>query len=80
MPFPTVKSDPWRKGLRQRRRHILWSEEFWKRLCKQASPLLSVVKADKWNHIPRFPSGSEKVSPQCAEMIVEMNLLLYGHR
>jgi hypothetical protein len=35
--FPTVRSDPWKKGQKKRRgRRGLWSPEQWKRLVKAA--------------------------------------------
>jgi hypothetical protein len=36
MPFPIVKSDPWMKGVRRRRKHALWPDRFWKQLVEQA--------------------------------------------
>jgi len=64
MGFPTVKSDPYKKGLKPRRKHLLWSEWFWKQLVAQA-------KRDFW---------SRDVSPACVKMISDMNDLLYGSR
>lgn len=66
MPFPTVKSDPWKKGKRRRRRKFrLWSGKFWKKLCDQAQG--DVI----------LGLGRE-VSLECVRMISEMNRLLYG--
>jgi len=36
VPFPTVKSDPWKKR-RPRPRHVLWPASGWKRLCAAAN-------------------------------------------
>lgn len=36
MGFPPVKSNPYEKGKRQRRRHSLWPLWFWKVLVKEA--------------------------------------------
>jgi hypothetical protein len=35
MPFPTVKSDPWKRR-QVAKRHSLWPSSFWKRLVEQA--------------------------------------------
>lgn len=64
MSFPTVKSDPWKKGLKPRRRHLLWHNSFWKRLKENAF--------DGGICSP-FRGG-------ILEMISEMNERLYGHR
>jgi hypothetical protein len=75
MPFPTVKSDPWKK--KARRRCCLWSPEFWKRLCDAASPMLSRIATEKLARLEKLPKR-EDVSGQCVRMISEMNRLLYG--
>lgn len=37
MSFPTVKSDPWKKGLKaKRKRRTLWSPDQWKKLVEAA--------------------------------------------
>lgn len=36
MPFPTVKSNPYSKGIRQKRKFMLWPGEFWIKLARQA--------------------------------------------
>lgn len=36
MGFPTVKSDPWKKGFRPRPNRNLWPESFWKKLMDVA--------------------------------------------
>lgn len=36
MGFPTVKSDPWKKGIRPRPNRSLWPESFWKKLMDVA--------------------------------------------
>ena len=37
MPFALVKSDPYKKGKRRlRRRFLLWSDQFWDKLCELA--------------------------------------------
>lgn len=65
MPFPTVKSNPWKKGLRkQRLRFQLWPEHFWKKLCEVAK------FRHPWNDVPI----------ECQEMIHEINLQLYGEK
>lgn len=65
MSFPTVKTCPWKKGGRQRRRRFtLWPDAFWRRLVYQA-------KADL---------ACKTVSRECADMIAAMNLELYGSR
>jgi hypothetical protein len=65
MPFPTVKSDPWKKGVRKPRcRFLLWPDKFWKQLVQQAMDDRLI-----WDGI----------SPACLELIREMNLLLYDH-
>ena len=62
MGYPTVKSSPWKKGLRRRRpKFLLWSAGFWKRLVEQAQR-----------------DGERDVSLKCRDMIREMNELLYG--
>lgn len=68
MPFPTVKSSPYgRKRQKSRARFMLWSAAFWKLLCERAQLDLRL-------------HGINSVSPECIEMISEMNFLLYGKR
>ena len=45
MPFPTVKSDPYRTH-RWRRRSLspLWPESVWKRLCELHAPILDIMR------------------------------------
>lgn len=64
MTFPTVKSDPWAKGKKTRRRRFtLWSSAFWKKLVDQA-----------------YEDRPQKMSPATVDMIGDMNELLYGVR
>lgn len=64
--FPTVKSDPWLKGLVRRGRGgaRLWSGEFWKKITQTR---LSGGK--------RAPFGGDVL-----RLISEENLRLYGRR
>jgi hypothetical protein len=67
MPFPAVKTSPWDKGKRPRRKRSgLWSGTFWRKLVKQA-------KSDQHVH-------GREISPVCLEMIGDMNEWLYGNR
>jgi hypothetical protein len=68
MSFPTVKSDPWKKGIRPRIGFRLWSTQFWKRLCERARDDQFFKPKDE----PRW------VSPECVLMIADMNRLLYA--
>lgn len=33
MTFPTVKSDPWKKGKKPKKRFDLWPDSLWTKLC-----------------------------------------------
>jgi hypothetical protein len=68
MPFPTVKSNPWKKNTPRRGRLLLWSNGFWTQLVKQAA----AERAEGQKY------GIGEISPVCLEMIREMNLRLYG--
>ena len=65
MTFPTVKSSPWKKGIRRRLANRLWPGAFWKKLVDRAW-------ADHY--------GNPAMSPACVEMIGDQNLTLYGYR
>ncbi len=77
MPFPTVRSDPWKQGIHPRRRGLLWSGAFWKRLCETGAPLWAILRTD---HLDSMRRQKERLdlSPECVAMIAEMNCLLYG--
>ncbi len=62
MGFPTVRSDPWKKGKRPNRVKLLWSADFWKQLVRKAEKELWRVD----------------LTPQVRAMITLMNLTLYG--
>lgn len=65
MGFPTVKSNPYTKGLRPPKpRFALWSNGFWRRICDVAKFY--------------WPTPPQRVHPLVLEMICEMNLRLYG--
>ena len=66
MPFPTVKSDPF-KPKRRRRDSGLWSAALWKRLVDQAQ---KDMDAALWIDL----------SPECVRMIGDMNEWMYGKR
>ncbi len=61
MPFPTVRSDPWKKRRRARRR--LWLESCWRRLTAQA----------RQDWIVLHVGGPGVISPNCLELIAEFN-------
>lgn len=64
MGFATVKSDPWKKGARKRRRRFqLWPEEFWRKI------------SDYWRG--KRDKGDNR---SWIEMIGDMNEELYGKR
>jgi len=78
MPFPQVKSDPWKKGLKRKRPPFqLWSGGFWKKLCERGAPLWSVLKSSQF-HLMGKQGKRQELTPECIEMIHEMNELLYG--
>lgn len=66
MPFPTVKSDPFKKTPRHRRTG-LWPEDFWRRLVGRAKDDAAMTAG--------MATG---VSDGCRRMIAEVNRLLYG--
>jgi hypothetical protein len=68
MTFATVKSNPYKKGLRPRRIHKLWPGRFWKRLCEQAK--------DDQSFRPRH--ATRWMSSECRRLIQEINEELYG--
>lgn len=62
MPFATVKSNPYKAGLKvNRKRSCLWPDKFWQELVEQA-------KRD----------DPERFSNACFEMICDINARLYG--
>jgi hypothetical protein len=67
MTFPTVKSNPYQKGVRRRRILRLWSAAFWRSLAKQAE-------------MDFFATRDRDLSPVCIRMIGDMNEWLYGRR
>lgn len=67
MSYPTVKSDPWKKGVRpKRRRRGLWSAEQWKRLAKAA-------KGECGFRWPQPHLRDYRVGPACLALITEFN-------
>jgi hypothetical protein len=63
--FPTVKSDPWRKGRRRRRRKsVLWTPAQWKQLTEAA------VKETEWwtGHMADY-----RIGPAAFALICEFN-------
>ena len=62
MPFPTTKTNPWKKGLGRGRKKCshLWTESEWEELCKQA-------KADNQT----FDADEYPISDACVAMITE---------
>jgi hypothetical protein len=59
MPFPTVKTDPWKKRRRRVRRSPLWPAEWWVELCKQAT-------RDALEY-------GQAISPACLLLIADFN-------
>lgn len=70
MPFATVKSSQWQKGIARPKDRLLWPESFWKKLCERA-------QADQWFFGHKDPRA---ISPDCLEMIFALNLRMYGKR
>lgn len=66
MGFATVKSDPYKAGLRPRRsrsrRRPLWSARQWRALCRQA-----------WVDDRTFNRNEYPLSDRCVDMIRQFN-------
>ena len=74
MPFPTVKTDPWKKGARKpRRRFTLWSESFWRLLVK-------TEHEERGDAIFGCTASNVCMTEKCVELVSEQNFLLYGKR
>jgi hypothetical protein len=63
MPFPTVKSSPWGKPRRRRKRAGLWPDSCWKQLVEQA----------KKDHEKLGIGSIGVISPACLALIAEFN-------
>jgi hypothetical protein len=64
MPYPTIKSDPWKKRPgRKPRRKGFWPPDAWKRLTKQAAKGEDMAYWRKHHDI----------SPNCLRLIAEFD-------
>jgi hypothetical protein len=73
MSYPTVRSDPYKKGIKKRRRRkcYLWPEEWWKKLCKMA-----IFEAGPVTESGKYRVSKVKIKPLCNAMIADFNAML----